>query len=97
MRRGVMRRTARRTSRRMFRRRLIVGSATLFMVGGIAHKLSQNDAQKVEQQAGKPVDQMSEQELQAAMQKADVREQQMTSEDEQAMEHAAQQEKTPVP
>lgn len=94
--RGVARRTARRTTRRMFRRRLIVGGATLFLVGGVAHKLSQQDAQKVEQHAGKPVDQMTEQELQAAMQKAGVQEQQITPEDEQAMEEA-EREEMPTP
>jgi len=81
----------------MFRRRLIVGGAVLFAVGGVAHKMSQQDTQKVEQQAGKPVDQMSEQELQAAMQKAGVQEQRMTPEDEHAMETASEQEQTPVP
>jgi len=69
----------------------------LFMVGGVAHKLSRQDAEKVEQQAGKPVDQMSEQELQAAMQKAGVHEQEMTSQDEQAIEAAAEQEQVPAP
>jgi len=88
MRRGLMRRTA----RRVFRRRLLVGGAMLFMVGGVAHKMSQQDAQKVEQQAGKPVDQMSEHELQVAMQKAGVQEQPMTPQDEEAMDKAAQQE-----
>jgi len=87
----------RRTARRVFRRRLIVGGAALFVVAGAAHKLSQNDVQKVEQQAGKPVEQMSEQELQAAMKKAGVQEQQITPEDEHAMEAAEQEEKTAVP
>ena len=92
----VRRGMVRRTSRRVFRRRLLVGGATLFMVGGIAHKMSQKDAQKVEQQAGKPVEQMNEQELKSAMQKAGVQEQTITPEDEQAMEAAAEKEQTPV-
>ena len=93
MRRGMMRRTA----RRVFRRRLIVAGATLFLVGGVAHKLSEKDTKKVEQEGGKPVDQMSEQELQAAMKKAGVQEQQMSPEDERAMEAASQEEQqTPV-
>jgi hypothetical protein len=92
-RRGMMRRTA----RRVFRRRLLVGGAVLFAVAGAAHKMSQKDVQKVEQQAGKPVEQMNEQELQAAMKKAGVQEQQITPDDERAMEAAEQEEKTAVP
>ncbi len=92
MRRGV----ARRTTRRVFRRRLLVGGAALFMVGGVAHKMSQSDTQKVEQQAGKPVEEMNEQELRAAMQKAGVQEQPITAEDERAMEEAGEQEEVPT-
>lgn len=92
----MRRRMMRRTARRVFRRRLIVAGATLFVVGGVAHKLSQKDTEKVEQQAGKPVDQMSEQELQGAMSKAGVQEQEVTPQDESAMDAAEQEEKTAV-
>jgi hypothetical protein len=62
------------------------------MVGGTAYKLGQSDVQKVEQTAGKPVEQMSEPELQAAMERAGVQEQEMTPEDERAMEEADREE-----
>lgn len=88
MRRGTVRRTARRTSRRVLRRRVLVGGAVLFMVGGVAHKLSQQDVQKVEQQAGKPVEQMSEQELQGALARAGVQEQPVSAQDERAVQGA---------
>jgi len=79
----------RRTARRLF-----VGGAVLLLVGGTAYKLGQSDVQKVEQAGGKPVDQMSEAELQSAMQRAGVQEQEMTPEDERAMETADREEAT---
>ena len=79
--RRVARRTARRTTRRATRRRAAVIApvarrsvrrplARLLALGGtaaVAYKLGQNSVQRIEQQAGKPFDQLSEDELANSM------------------------------
>ena len=63
-----MRRMSRRTSRRVMRRNMAVVSTT----SGQAVKMSPEDATKVEKAGGKPPEQMTDQELDAAAQKAGV-------------------------
>jgi hypothetical protein len=71
--------------RRRRRRRVIVGGAIL--VGG-AHamkKLTQKDAQAVEQHTGKPPEELSEEELAQAMTELNIQGEPVTPADEQAM------------
>lgn len=71
--RRTSRRTVRRTThrrRRRRRRRIMVGGFVLLAVGGAAYgavKLSQQDAQRVEQHTGESVEELSEEELVQAM------------------------------
>ena len=64
-RRSVMRRH--RRMRRRMRRRLVIGGAVLVAVGASAVKMSQSEVQQVEQHTGKPVEDLSEEQLDAAM------------------------------
>jgi len=72
-----MRRVSRRTSRRVMRRNMAVVSTT----SGQAVKMSPEDAQKVEKAGGKPPEKMTDQELDAAAQKANVTVQDADDED----------------
>jgi hypothetical protein len=56
----------RRMHRRM-RRRMIVAGGVLVAVGASAVKMSQSEVQQVEQQTGKKVEDLSEEQLDAAM------------------------------
>lgn len=90
MRRGA-RRTARRTSRRVgrrtMRRRMVVGGMVLLTVGGTAAaiKLSQKDAQRIEEHTGVPPEQLDDNELQGAMQELGIQSQPLTAEDQAAL------------
>jgi hypothetical protein len=72
--RRVARRTARRTTRRVmrrrWRRRIVVGGMVLLAAGGTAAaiKLTQKDAQRIEEHTGASVEELTEEELVAAMQ-----------------------------
>ena len=68
--RRTTRRTARRVMRRRWRRRIVVGGMVLLAAGGTAAaiKLSQKDAQRIEEHAGASVEELTEEELAAAMQ-----------------------------
>lgn len=76
--RRVARRMARRTARRVFRRRVAVGSLVIFgaIAGGpsteVPLKMSSTDAQKVESSTGKPVEELSEEELKLAMKRLGI-------------------------
>lgn len=69
------RRTARRMTRRVMRRRIVVGGMVLLAAGGTAAavKMSQKDAQKIEQQTGVPPEQMTEEELTQAMKQLGIK------------------------
>jgi hypothetical protein len=90
MRRG-MRRTARRTSRRVarrtMRRRMMVGGMVVLAAAGTAAaiKLSQKDAQRIEEHTGLPPEQLEDQDLQEAMQELDIKSQPLTAEDQAAL------------
>jgi len=68
--RRTSRRTARRVMRRRWRRRIVVGGMVLLAAGGTAAaiKLTQRDADRIEQHAGASVEELTEEELVAAMQ-----------------------------
>ena len=96
------RRAGRRTSRRMMRRRrmlpmgrryrrrrFLVGGATMLLVGGAAYKLGQNSVKQIEEHTGKPAEQLSEQELEAAMDDLGIEEEEITDADMAAIEAEA--------
>lgn len=68
--RRTTRRTARRVMRRRWRRRILVGGMVLLAAGGTAAaiKLTQKDAQRIEEHTGASVEELTEDELVAAMQ-----------------------------
>jgi hypothetical protein len=88
--RRAARRTTRRVMRRRFRRRVMVGGMVLLAVGGTAAaiKLSQQDAQRIEQHTGTPVEELSDEELTGAMQDLGIQSAALTSEDKAALASA---------
>ena len=97
-RRGA-RRTARRTTRRTVhrthrrrrrrrRRRILVGGMVVLAVGGAAYgavKLSQKDAQQVEEYTGSSVEELTEEELVAAMKDLGIESIELSDEDKAAL------------
>ena len=90
-RRRSRRRTVRRVSRRTRRRRIIVGSAAIMMIGSSysSYKLSQQDLQQVEQHTGKTAEDLTEQEIENAMDELEIQDMELTAEDEAAIEAEA--------
>lgn len=76
MRRGMMRRRRRRV---MVAGMVVVGATSSIV------KMSQADADKIQQTTGKAPEDMDEEELQQAMQQTGVQAQPVTEEDQQAM------------
>jgi len=72
--RRVARRTTKRIMRRRFRRRIVVGGMILLAAGGAATaiKMSKDDAKKIEQETGVSVEELTEDELAAAMKKLNI-------------------------
>jgi len=94
MRRGARRagrRTARRTTRRVMRRRMrrrvMVGGMVLLAVGGTAAaiKLSQKDAQRIEEHTGASVEELSDEELTSAMSDLGIQSAELSAEDKAAL------------
>ena len=83
-----MRRSVRRVKRRTRRRRLIVGGAAVMMIGGsyTSYKVSQQEAQQIEQHTGKPPEELTEAEFETAMDDLGIQDQELTPEDEAAIE-----------
>jgi hypothetical protein len=52
------------------------------------HKLSQKNAQKIEEHTGKPPDELSDEEVEAAMDELGIEEEELTEEDKAAVEAA---------
>lgn len=75
--------------RRYRRRRFLIGGATMLLIGGAAYKLGQNSVKQVEDHTGKPADQLSEQELEAAMDELGIQEEEITNADMAAIEAEA--------
>lgn len=77
------RRTARRVMRRRRRRRVMVGGMVLLAVGAgaAAVKLSQKDAERIEEHTGASVEELSDEELTGAMQDLGIQSAELTAED----------------
>ncbi len=90
-RRTTRRRTVRRTRRRVRRRRVLVGGFIVLAASGTyaAVKLSQQDAQRIEEHTGQPPDQLEDQDLEQAMQELNIQSQPMTDEDQAALGESA--------
>lgn len=88
--RRAARRTTRRMMRRRFRRRVMVGGMVLLAVGGTAAaiKLSQKDAQRIEQHTGTSVEELSDEELTTAMKDLGIQSAELTAEDKAALASA---------
>ncbi|MBN2152251.1 MAG: zinc ribbon domain-containing protein [Candidatus Lokiarchaeota archaeon] len=86
--RRVARRVARRTARRVFRRRVVVGPAVIYVAAGGSTpaaapvKMSSADAQKVESSTGKPVEELTEEDLKAAMNRLGIQRIELTPEEQ---------------
>jgi hypothetical protein len=65
-----------------------VGGAAVLMIGGAysSYKLSQQEVQQIEQHTGKSADDLSEQEIEAAMDDLGIQDQELTAADEAAIE-----------
>ncbi len=85
--RRTTRRVVRRTRRRMIRRTVLVGGMVLLAAGGTAAaiKLSQKDAQRIEEHTGLPPEQLEDQDLEQAMQELNIQSQPLSPEDEAAL------------
>jgi len=93
--RPAARRTARRTTRRVLRRRrrrrILVGGMVVLAVGGTAAaiKMSQKDAQRVEEHTGASVEELTEEELVTAMKELGIQSIEITDEDQAAITREA--------
>lgn len=83
--------------RRYRRRRILVGGATLLLVGGAAYKIGQSQAQQIEQHTGKPPESLTAEELEQAMDDLGIEEQELTSQDQAAIEAEAESASAPAP
>jgi hypothetical protein len=89
--RGMMRR--RRRMRRRMRRRLIVGGAVLVAAGASAVKLSQKEVDQIEQSTGQKVENLSEDQLDTAMNNLGIEGQEPTDQEVAMLE--AEEDKNP--
>ena len=90
-RRRRTRRTVRRVRRRTRRRRIIVGGAAVMMIGSSysSYKVSQQEVQQIEQHTGKSAEDLTEEEFEGAMDDLGIQDQELTPEDEAAIEAEA--------
>ena len=79
------RRAMRRMVRRRRRRRLIIGGMLVVGTASAMRKLTQADAQKIQQTTGKAPEEMEPEELDKAMAQVGIQPQPVTAEDQQAM------------
>jgi hypothetical protein len=87
----TMRREGRRLRRRVRRRmtrRIIVGSSVILCMAGstAAIKIQQKDAEKIQTSAGKPVDNMTEDEIKTQVKKLGINKIELTPEDQQKVD-----------
>ena len=71
----------------MIRRTVLVGGMVLLAAGGTAAaiKLSQRDAQRIEEHTGLPPEQLEDQDLDQAMQELNIQAQPLTAEDQSSL------------
>lgn len=75
--------------RRYRRRRILVGGAALLLVGGAAYKMGQAQAQQIQQHTGKPPEDLTQEELEMAMDELGIEEQALTPQDQAAIQAEA--------
>lgn len=90
-RRSVLRRH--RRMRRRMRRRMIVGGAVILAIGSSATKMSQAEVQQVEQHTGMKAEDLSEEQLDAAMSELGIEGQEPTDQEVAMLE--AEEDKNP--
>lgn len=88
-RRTMRRRMILRPGRRYRRRRLLVGGMTLLLVGGAAYKIGQSQAQQIQQHTGKPPEDLTQDELEQAMDDLGIDSQDLNEQDKAAIEAEA--------
>jgi len=76
--------------RRYRRRRIGRAGFALLVVGNSAYKMSEAQADQVQQTAGKPAEDMTEDELEGHMDTLNIEEQDLTPEDQAAIEAEAE-------
>ena len=88
MRRRGRRRARRRTRRRVRRRMVLVGGMVVLAAGGTAAaiKLTQKDAQRIEQHTGMSAADLTDEDLREAMDELGIQEQELTDQDRASME-----------
>lgn len=106
MRRRSTLRTARRSVRRMHRRRIRMRRRRILLTGGLvaiavkgtsnAIKLSQQDAQRIETHTGQKPEDLSEEQLEAAINDLDIETQELTDADAAAIEATDAEPPTPA-
>ncbi len=82
-----------RRMRRRMRRRMIIGGMAIVAVGTSATKMSQAEVQQVEQKAGQPVENLTEEQLDATMGELGIEGQEPTDAEVAALE--AEEDKNP--
>ena len=85
--RRTTRRTVHRTRRRRRRRRVLVGGFVVLAASGTyaAVKLSQQDAQRIEEHTGLPPEDLEDQDLHDAMQELNIQSEDLSDEDQAAL------------
>jgi hypothetical protein len=85
--RRTTRRVMRRTRRRFIRRTVLIGGMVVLAGAGTAAaiKLSQKDAQRIEEHTGLPPQELEDEDLNQAMQELNIQPQSLTPEDEAAL------------
>jgi hypothetical protein len=76
--------------RRYRRRRIMRGTMALLLVGGAAYKISQSQAQQIQQQTGKAPEDLSKEQLEQAMDDLGIEEQELTPDDVAAIDAEAE-------
>ena len=86
MRRRQMRQQRRRMHRRRRRRRILLGGALLVGTGALAYKLGKKDTQQIEEHYGRSVEEMSDEELEAAVNELNLRKEPLDEDDQQYLD-----------
>ena len=89
-----IRRTTRRMARRHRRRRILVGGMVLLAIGAVAYgavKLTRKDADRIEQHTSTSVEELSDEDLVAAMEELGIQSIELTDEDKAALTAEANQ------